>query len=85
MLNVVERLKVASERGGKKPPPPPTATTTKTRKEIRPAVIGDLQELRFHRQVEARTRLKVAEDTEATYIESLCILKQKDQSKEDGI
>ena len=79
MLNVVERLKVASERGEKKTPP-----TTTTRKEIRPAVIGDLQELRFHGQVEARTRLKVAEDTEATYIESLCILKQKDQDKEDG-
>lgn len=51
------------------------------KKEIRPAVIGDLQEQRLHSLVEARTRLKVVEDVEATYIDYLLRAKAKERRK----
>lgn len=68
-LNAAETLTMRSE--GKE----------EQKKEIRPAVIGDLQEQRFHSLVEARTRLKVVEDTEATYIGSLLSSKPKGRRK----
>ena len=51
------------------------------KKEIRPAVIGDLQEQRLHSLVEARTRLKVVEDVETTYIDYLLRAKAKERRK----
>lgn len=65
-VNAVERLKVESEwgmgggRGGR---------------EIRPAMLGDLQEKSFHRQIEARAKVKVTENVEETYSNSLLVLK----------
>ena len=53
----------------------------KTKKEIRPTVIGDLQEQRLHSLVEARARLKVVEDVEATYIDYLLRAKAKERRK----
>lgn len=53
-LNAAERLKYSLSK-------------EKTKKEIRPTVIGDLQEQRLHSLVEARARLKVVEDVNNLY------------------